>query len=423
MPNIVTVDTTRLPVHSVSVFQSDRAEIRRIIPVELKNGQNEVCIERLPSCLHKDSIRVDGLGNAVIFDVIHTARNHAGRTVTDNNNLAESDSVAIKALNETQKHLVALQTEREIVKYQMDMLAGYAKTITTGQVDHSKLASFLELYDRRKKKLDEDLQNVEENIQSAQNLEKKQREGLRLDDASKKRTVKVTVIVLADGDGPAELSLSYGKQLFNYFAVGKFSETFFSICRSFGSLMVPFIRPSRENWCYGSGGDGKLKRPNNSLSIHYRASITQSTGEDWTDVALDLSTASPHLGANIPSLTTYHIGTPPPPPPPPVMRSKSAKGSFRASHSMVRGGQLYIAEEVDIEPMQMFALQRMALMDSRAVEGAISTNFIIHGLSTVPSDLDTYHKTEHKVTVAEFELDPMLEWIAVPKMQASAFLR
>jgi hypothetical protein len=33
------------------------------------------------------------------------------------------------------------------------------------------------------------------------------------------------------------------------------------------------------------------------ITIHYRANITQRTGEDWSDVELTLSTASPQLEA------------------------------------------------------------------------------------------------------------------------------
>ena len=39
--------------------------------VELKDGQNDVEIKNLPSILEADSIRVDGIGNATIFDVIY----------------------------------------------------------------------------------------------------------------------------------------------------------------------------------------------------------------------------------------------------------------------------------------------------------------------------------------------------------------
>ncbi len=47
-------------------------QIKRTVQLlELKQGQNEVQIKNLPSCLDQDSIRVDGIGSAVIFDVIY----------------------------------------------------------------------------------------------------------------------------------------------------------------------------------------------------------------------------------------------------------------------------------------------------------------------------------------------------------------
>jgi hypothetical protein len=47
-------------------------QINRRIEVELKEGQNQVQIKQLPSYLDPDSIRVDGIGDAVIFDVIYS---------------------------------------------------------------------------------------------------------------------------------------------------------------------------------------------------------------------------------------------------------------------------------------------------------------------------------------------------------------
>lgn len=38
MPVTHTIKATDLPVHSVTVFQADRAEVNRLIPVELKVG-------------------------------------------------------------------------------------------------------------------------------------------------------------------------------------------------------------------------------------------------------------------------------------------------------------------------------------------------------------------------------------------------
>ena len=90
--NKVLYDAKRNGVSSVTVFQSNRAEVslahyfssfrtrltlnpqkkvKRKIEVALKEGQNDVEITHLPSCLEESSIRVDGIGNATIFDVIY----------------------------------------------------------------------------------------------------------------------------------------------------------------------------------------------------------------------------------------------------------------------------------------------------------------------------------------------------------------
>lgn len=45
-----------------------------------------------------------------------------------------------------------------------------------------------------------------------------------------------------------------------------------------------------------------------TINIQYRASISQSTGEDWNDVILTLSTASHLAGTEIPTLRGWNIG-------------------------------------------------------------------------------------------------------------------
>ncbi len=51
------------------------------------------------------------------------------------------------------------------------------------------------------------------------------------------------------------------------------------------------------------------------------AQIRQSTGEDWNEAALSLSTAQPSRGGTIPELPTLNavFYRPPPPPPQPIM--------------------------------------------------------------------------------------------------------
>ncbi len=89
MSNSVVYDAHSGAIHSVTVFQQNRADvssvysagasiderspqINRRIEVEVKKGQNQVIIKHLPSWLDQDSIRVDGIGDAVIFDVVYS---------------------------------------------------------------------------------------------------------------------------------------------------------------------------------------------------------------------------------------------------------------------------------------------------------------------------------------------------------------
>lgn len=48
-------------------------QVRRRIELKLEDGQNIVEVQNLPSCIDADSVRVDGIGRAVILDVIFRA--------------------------------------------------------------------------------------------------------------------------------------------------------------------------------------------------------------------------------------------------------------------------------------------------------------------------------------------------------------
>ncbi len=43
------------------------------------------------------------------------------------------------------------------------------------------------------------------------------------------------------------------------------------------------------------------------MVINYFGVITQSTGEDWNETKLSLSTAVPSVGGNVPELNTQNV--------------------------------------------------------------------------------------------------------------------
>jgi len=157
-----------------------------------------------------------------------------------------------------------------------------------------------------------------------------------------------------------------------------------------------------------------------SISLHYRATISQRTGEDWKDVSLVLSTASPQLGSTIPKLSaqyigklqTYRYGN--------SMKSGGFGGggrlnSLAAPPSAPGGSTIDLKDQLDGPPA--FFEQTEA-----AVEGVVSTSFVIESLATIPSNTDKSTQA-HKVTIAVIDLSADLQWVSVPKEAPSAFLQ
>ena len=88
----------------------------------------------------------------------------------------------------------------------------------------------------------------------------------------------------------------------------------------------------------------RFNKPEQTIDLSYKALVQQTTGEDWKDVPVTLSTARPHLGASPPKLTPSYIRTRPISPRIPGTGSrKNADDSILESGAMskelhVRGG-------------------------------------------------------------------------------------
>ena len=58
--------------------------------------------------------------------------------------------------------------------------------------------------------------------------------------------------------------------------------------------------------------DLRVTRMGDHVNLSYLAEVQQSTGEDWNDVALTLSTAKPGLGTLPPKLKPWYVDAPQP---------------------------------------------------------------------------------------------------------------
>ncbi|KAF8676678.1 hypothetical protein RHS04_06421 [Rhizoctonia solani] len=363
-------------IESVTVFQSNRAEIKRRVRLDLKSGQNHVRIERLPSCVNEDSIRVDGTGTAVIFDVIyHAPSRDQGSRAT--------------ATTDLRRSLETLQKERSITQEQSEFLGNYGRTLDSKNMNIEDVQRFLDMFGPRQLAVAKRIQELDAEISKAQKeLNEAQQEEYE-DVRGAQRGVAVTVTVLAETNDTAELTLTY-------------------VVSNASWKPLYDIRASI----------AKSPEDTSAIALHYRASITQTTGENWPDVALSLSTASPQLGSSVPKISPWRIGFPAPKPiVQPVARSATA---FRTKAT--RTSMFLDSFEDDSEPVvELCALAPQPPMAIRKAHvestGVLNTTFGIPARSDIPSD-----EGSHKVVIAVLDLRADLEWICVPREKESVFL-
>lgn len=149
----------------------------------------------------------------------------------------------------------------------------------------------------------------------------------------------------------------------------------------------------------------------NLVNLSYLAEVQQSSGEDWQNVALTLSTAKPGLGTLPPKLQPWYID----------VRSPQYNTRRRAR----RSADAPSPAEDDFDEMVMMAAAPAAgsLIEAENVETAVFTEggvvtFQVSGGSNIPSD-----GAPHKITIFSDNYPCQLQYIAMPRLVSFAYLQ
>jgi uncharacterized protein (TIGR02231 family) len=155
----------------------------------------------------------------------------------------------------------------------------------------------------------------------------------------------------------------------------------------------------------------RLNADGKSAELTFRALVRQQTGEDWQAVDLSLSTSRPSVGGTPPELFPWRVAfyRPQPPMQMSVMSSaprsaykKAARASFRADT---------VEEAAETEAPATYGTAQVA-------EEQTSVSFIIPRKVDILSD-----GTQHGCVVAIENMPLTLEFLAVPKLAASVYLK
>jgi len=160
--------------------------------------------------------------------------------------------------------------------------------------------------------------------------------------------------------------------------------------------------------------EARLDTANARLALRQEAVVTQSTGEDWSDVALTLSTARPSAGTQPPQLAPWRITLAPPPPAPPPPRPTArmaAPASPAPAADAARG-------EDDRSQLAQRRDREAQAENAALVTVGFAVEYQIPGTATVRSD-----GSERRVRIAELPAEVTMTAQAIPRLDRRAFLR
>ena len=112
-----------LPTKTVIVY-SDRAEVKRILELDLKEGKNIIVVQNVSSVIERQSIRVEGRGSTVIQEVQYLEL--PTETVeTNNQHVLKMEEEKVQAENEK----AITEDQIHVLKKRLEVLDGVAGQI------------------------------------------------------------------------------------------------------------------------------------------------------------------------------------------------------------------------------------------------------------------------------------------------------
>jgi uncharacterized protein (TIGR02231 family) len=385
---ILNSDTTKTldtRISEVTVY-TDRARVTRRGKVALTGNETELAIASLPATLEIDSVRATGSGTIAVR--LLGVRSY---TVFSSEPVASSIAELTQQLQELQTQRRAINDKITARKIQLKFVEGlseksvasFSSSIAKQQIglnetgellnflgtNYLKYVSAIAQHERQQHELDKQIEVLQQQLRQVQTPHSQQ-------------SFNIIVAIEPSGSGNFELEVSY--------------------------VVI------RAHWTplY----DLRVNTTNNQINLNYLAEVNQNTGEDWTGVALTLSTAKPGLGSLPPTLEPWYIDTLHPPV---KFRNidleRARRGSSpynQDSEESVSGG---IEDAVATSASEPIQAETATAKVSR--EGG-TVSFQVGGNTNIPSD-----GTPHKVTIFSENYPSKPEYIAIPRLVSFAYLQ
>jgi uncharacterized protein (TIGR02231 family) len=363
------------PIKAVTVFP-DRAEVTRAVDVSLPAGATTLVIDNLPASLFPESVRVTGEGGRdVVIGSVETKPIYADAAVSEQERLLQAAIVELQDRRRAAEDRIAsLQVQLDfIATIGRDMPTTANEEIQRGTMDPAKWQAAWTAMSSGAAEARSGMRAAEIEIRDIDAKTAKLQQELAQIQTGQTATVVARINLEAAAAESATLRLSYQLP---------------------GATWQPLY-------------DARLDSEAGKMSLAQLGQVQQRTGEDWTGVALTLSTAQPSVGAVLPGLDSWFVQVAP----------SELAGALRQEFSA--------AGEKAPEPQNMADMnrsddeekERLAKLNAQLVASEFSAEYRIPGTANVPSDA-----APHKFGIATHDLPAQLAVRAVPKRGALAHL-
>lgn len=272
MSSLVSMAQPDKPVDSkitdVTVFLN-KAQVSRVVKTKVEAGKTNVIVTGLSSQLDPQSVQVSGKGGIIILGTSHR------QNFLSEFNLPKPLRMLKDSVETLQRQIVLEQSQKEILNKEEQMLLSNQKIGGANQnLTVAELKGMADFYRTRlgdivslRMKQDEKIKKLNERIAKLNTQINSENELYR------RNTSELVVSVSAEVPTAIELQVRY-------------------VVANAGWSPVYDLRAA----------DTK-----NPVQLSYKANVFQSTGEEWSNVKLKLSTANPNLSGQKPELNAWYL--------------------------------------------------------------------------------------------------------------------
>jgi len=388
MPNLESIKTIDTRICEVTVY-TDRALVTRRGTVALTGNERELAIASLPPTLDTESVRATGAGTVAVR--LLGVRSH---TVFSSEPVGDRTAELTQQIQELETQKQAINDKITARKIQLKFVEGlseksvgfFSSSIAKQQIglnktgellnflgtNYLKYVSAIAQHERQQREIDKQIKALNQQLGQVKTTHSEQ-------------SFNILVAIEPSGSGNFELEVSY------------------------------VVMRARWTPLY----DLRVNTTNNQINLNYLAEVNQNTGEDWTGVALTLSTAKPGMGTLPPKLEPWFIDT------------LHSTVKYRNTESIARSSQIlsdygdagdvfegmgsgFAGATIDTASQPREAETATAKVSREG--GTVS--FQVGGNTKIPSD-----STPHKVMVFRENYPFKPEYIAVPRLVSFAYLQ